>query len=214
MGNELEFFRCVPQLRGQLEVLGAQPTPSVEEVRRVTRVAAGLARARRFDYVDRRLIGLGDVAHDFTAALALEDFATDDKLEAQQAFGGVRVSAPRVAAAAGGDWPAIVHRLIEANMAEEQAEREAGLKKLPPGMVVMIDLHAVWPNGEDFLPTRQLVTKLITHNPDYWGPSSPYGRPLTDTRLGRLIDQATKVTSSRIGGRGDFHPDGCTVRPA
>ena len=108
----------------------------------------------------------------------------------------------RVAAAAGGDWPAIVHRLIEAKSAEEQAEREAGLKKLPPGMVVMIDLHAVWPDGEDFMPTRQLVTKLITHNPDYWGPGSPYGRPLTDTRLGRLMTQATKVTSSRIGGRG------------
>ena len=28
---------------------------------------------------------------------------------------------------------------------QEAAEREAGLKKLPPGMVAMRDLHAVWP---------------------------------------------------------------------
>ena len=52
------------------------------------------------------------------------------------------------------------------------------------------------------MPTRQLVSKLIGHNPDYWGLSSPYGKPLTDTRLGLLIDQATKVTSTRPGGRG------------
>ena len=50
------------------------------------------------------------------------------------------------------------------------------------------------------MPTRRLVTKLIAHNPDYWGADSPYGKPLTETRLGLLIDQATKVTSSRPGG--------------
>ena len=46
------------------------------------------------------------------------------------------------------------------------------------------------------MPTRQLVTRLIVHNSDYWGSESPYGKPLTDTRLGLLIGQATKVTSS------------------
>jgi hypothetical protein len=108
----------------------------------------------------------------------------------------------RVAASAGGHWPATVYRIIEADMAQEAAEREAGLKKLPPGMVVMRDLWAVWPADEPFMPTRQLVAKLIAHNPDYWGVDSPYGKPLTDTRLGLLIDQATKVTSSRPGGKG------------
>jgi hypothetical protein len=103
----------------------------------------------------------------------------------------------RVAAAAGGDWPAIVHRLIVVNIAEDEAEREAGLKKLPPGMVVMIDLFAIWPEGEPFRPTRQLVTELIEHNPDYWGSGSPLGKPLNETRLGRMITQATKVTSCR-----------------
>jgi hypothetical protein len=108
----------------------------------------------------------------------------------------------RVAAAAGGHWPATVYRVTEADMAQEAAEREAGLKKLPPGMVAMRDLWAVWPEEEPFMPTRQLVTKLIGHNPEYWGVGSPYGKPLSDTRLGLLIDQATKVTSSRPGGRG------------
>jgi hypothetical protein len=108
----------------------------------------------------------------------------------------------RVAAAADGHWPATLYRLTEADMAHEAAEREAGLKKLPPGMIAMRDLWAVWPKGETFMPTRQLVTKLIGHNPEYWGADSPYGKPLTDTRLGLLIDQATKVTSSRPGGKG------------
>jgi hypothetical protein len=103
----------------------------------------------------------------------------------------------RVAAAAGGNWPAIVDRLIRTNMAEDQAEREAGLKKLPPGMVVMIDLHAVWPKGEDFMPTSELVAKLIAHNNEYWGQGGPYGKPLNETRLGRLINEAIKATSIR-----------------
>ena len=103
----------------------------------------------------------------------------------------------RVAAAAGGDWPVTVNRLIEADMAEEQALREAGLKTLPPGMVVMKDLYEVWPDGQNFVPTKQLLSKLITHNPEYWGLGNPYGKPLSETRLGRMITQAAKVTSER-----------------
>ena len=106
----------------------------------------------------------------------------------------------RVAVAAGGDWAAIVDRLINKSLAEDEAEREAGLKTQPPGMVMLTDLYAVWPDGETFMPTRELVSKLIFHNPDYWGAESGYGKPLTETRLGRLVTQAAKVTSTRIGG--------------
>ena len=108
----------------------------------------------------------------------------------------------RVSAAAGGHWPQTVLRLIEADMAQEKAEREAGLKKLPPGMVVMRDLWIIWPEGEPFMPTRQLEAKLVGHHPDYWGADSPYGKQLTETRLGLLIDQAAKVTSCRPDTRG------------
>jgi hypothetical protein len=41
---------------------------------------------------------------------------------------------------------------------------------------------------------------LIFHNPDYWGAASGYGKSLTETRLGRLVTQAAKVTSIRRGG--------------
>jgi hypothetical protein len=51
-----------------------------------------LARAIRLEYVDRRWIGLSNVATDVSTVLALDRFATDDKLDAQTAFGGVRSS--------------------------------------------------------------------------------------------------------------------------
>ncbi len=108
----------------------------------------------------------------------------------------------RVAVISGGRWPYIADRLIRRGLAEDAAENEAGLRHLPPGMIALTDLHAAWPTDKDFMPTRDLVDLLRRHNPDYWGADSPYGKPLTDTRLGRLIAQASKVTSLRIGGRG------------
>jgi hypothetical protein len=51
-----------------------------------------LARAIRLEYVDRRWIGLSAIATEMSAVLALDRFTTDDPLEAQTAFGGVRSS--------------------------------------------------------------------------------------------------------------------------
>jgi hypothetical protein len=108
----------------------------------------------------------------------------------------------RVAVAAGGRWPAVADQLILRGLAEDNHERDAGLRALPPGMVLMTDLHAVWPDTDELVPTKDLVAKLIGHNPEYWGESSNYGKALTDTRFGRIVTQASKVTSLRPGGRG------------
>ncbi|WP_431840291.1 DUF3631 domain-containing protein [Gordonia hongkongensis] len=108
----------------------------------------------------------------------------------------------RVAVAAGSHWPEIVDELITRGMAETDAEHDAGLSADPPGMVILRDLHAVWPEGEDFVATERLVSKLVVHNAEYWGLSSAYGKALTATRLGRLVSQASKVTSTRPGGVG------------
>ena len=111
----------------------------------------------------------------------------------------------RVAVAAGGAWPQTADRLIARSVAEDAAEREAGLKTLPPGMVLLADLHAVWPPDEPFMATRELVAALIAHNGDYWGSGSPFGRQLTESRFGKLLAQATKLTSvrpERTGPRG------------
>jgi hypothetical protein len=108
----------------------------------------------------------------------------------------------RVAIAAGGRWPAVADDLIARGLDEDADEREAGLRTLPPGMVALTDLHAVWPKGTDFVPTGELVSKLIAHNSEYWGFASPYGKPLTEKRFAQLVAQASKVTSQRPGGAG------------
>ena len=111
-------------------------------------------------------------------------------------------SLKRVATAAGGDWVEIADRLIAKSIAEEAACREAGLKTQPPGMVLLIDLHTIWSDDERFIPTLDLVPRLIEHNVDFWGPDSPYGKALTEHRFGRMLSQAAKVTSQRPGGKG------------
>ncbi|HME78987.1 MAG TPA: DUF3631 domain-containing protein [Mycobacterium sp.] len=105
----------------------------------------------------------------------------------------------RIAMVASGKWPNIVDQLIRKSLDEDAAESEAGLKRRPPGMVLLTDLHTVWPSGQHFVPTRELVSELIKHNPDYWGHASSYGKALTDTRLGMILVQAAKVTSTRPG---------------
>ncbi len=108
----------------------------------------------------------------------------------------------RVAVAAGGRWPALADKLIAKSIAEDDAVREAGIKAQPPGMILLADLHRVWPEGETFVPTRELVGRLVGANPDYWGTASPYGKQLTEARFGKLLAQAAKLTSCRPGGTG------------
>ncbi|TFC20191.1 DUF3631 domain-containing protein [Cryobacterium sp. MDB2-10] len=102
----------------------------------------------------------------------------------------------RVAAAAGGTWPAVVDQLIERDLQEVEMEREEGLLKLPPQMVMLIDLYAVWPEDEAFVNANELVRRLIQNNPDYWDAASAYGRALTVQRLGRTLVQI-KIRSSK-----------------
>ena len=47
-----------------------------------------------------------------------------------------------------------------------------------------------------------VVSRLVFHNPDYWGENSGYGKALTEQRFGRMVTQSSKVTSQRPGGRG------------
>jgi len=106
----------------------------------------------------------------------------------------------RVAVAAGGRWPALADALIVRDVAQEAAEREAGLKTRPPGVVLLADLTEVWPGDESFAATRLLVSRLIDHNPDYWGAKSSYGKELTEQRFGRMLLQSANAMSCRPGG--------------
>lgn len=68
--------------------------------------------------------------------------------------------------------------------------------KLPPQMVMLMDLYAAWPEDEPFVNTNELVRRLIQNNPDYWDIASAYGRALTVQRLGRTLVQI-KIRSSK-----------------
>lgn len=108
----------------------------------------------------------------------------------------------RVAVAAGGHWPEIADELITRNLAEDADEKEAGLLTQPPGMVLLTDLCTIWPEGETFVPSDDLIARLAHHNPDYWGERSSYGKALTPHRMAKMVAQASKVTTVRPGGRG------------
>jgi hypothetical protein len=110
----------------------------------------------------------------------------------------------RVAVAIGGDWPDKVDEMIVADIADRDATVAAGLRKLPPGVRLLLDLKEFWPSDEDnaLVPSAELVALLIRGNADYWGAAGPYGKQLTETRLGHLMNQACKEKSIRPGGRG------------
>jgi hypothetical protein len=94
-------------------------TPDADEFATATKPALPplqrknpLARARRHEYVDRRYIGLGDVAREVKAAMAVDRFAVTDTLDALQGFGGVRVAAPLDDGGAAGAIEAAPHNLV------------------------------------------------------------------------------------------------------
>jgi hypothetical protein len=110
--------------------------------------------------------------------------------------------------AGGGDtWKDTVREMAEADVADTEAQREAGLRQQTPALVLLQDLHTIWPVNVPFIATEDLITVLVAHNYDYWGPGWSWDgkRPrkqLNATRLGRMVKQATNTMSSRPGGGG------------
>ena len=114
----------------------------------------------------------------------------------------------RVAQAAGGRYVAEVDRLALADVEQVKADTEDGLTRERPAVVLLTDIAAVWPVGTEFVPTTDLLAMLVRHNPDAWGTGSPFGKPLTAQRLGRMLSQSYRVNSQRPhtqGPRGYVH---------
>jgi len=103
----------------------------------------------------------------------------------------------RTAAAAGGRWPVAVTELAERDIEEQKMDREDGLLRRPPAVVLLDDLHTVWAESDIFKPTKQLVGAVIEVNPAMWGAGSGYGRELTVQRFGRMLVQSTKIHSRK-----------------
>jgi Protein of unknown function (DUF3631) len=106
----------------------------------------------------------------------------------------------------GGDfWKDTVREMAENDVADTEAQREAGLRRQTPALVLLQDLHEIWPVNVVFMGTEELVALLVAHNPDYWGAGFWDGRPrkqLNATKFGRMVKQATNSLSVRPGGGG------------
>jgi len=79
----------------------------------------------------------------------------------------------RVAVAAGGRWPDLADELIARDLAEIAAQREAGLRALPPGMVALNDLAVIWSADEPFMPTRRMVSDWSRTTPTIGAMTAP-----------------------------------------
>jgi len=111
----------------------------------------------------------------------------------------------RVAAAAGGRWPAIADQLALKDKEQTEMDREDGLTHQAPAVALLQHLRQIWPEGAAFVPTSQLLSDLIRCYPDQWGEGGPFTKALTAQRLGRMLSTAYKIHSTRLdrdGSRG------------
>jgi hypothetical protein len=85
---------------------------------------------------------------------------------------------------------------------QQEADREDGMVRERPAVVLLKHLADLWPDGQNFLPTSGIVRDLATQHPDEWGANSPFGKALTAQRLGRMLATSYGVNSGRPGGIG------------
>lgn len=105
----------------------------------------------------------------------------------------------RIAAVAGLEWSEKVDQLILRDIESARQQSENGDLQLSVNLQLAKDLFAVFGTEPGFIPTVQLVSKLIRHNPDQWSSSSFYGKDLTPQRFGRILANAYGLNSIRIG---------------
>jgi hypothetical protein len=114
----------------------------------------------------------------------------------------------RVADAAGGDWSKKTDEMALNDRKEWELDRQDGLLRETPAVVLLRHVWNVWPVGVSFLPSEDLVRRLIWEHPEMWGETSTFGKDLTSKRLGSMLTKAYKIHSDqpvRGGPRGYHH---------
>lgn len=104
----------------------------------------------------------------------------------------------RIAVAAGGRWPEVVDTLATREQELLKMDRDDGLVRDKPHVALVRHLYDLWPAGLMFWPTTDMVRELASTHPDMWGEGSPFGKPITATRLGRMLAGSFKVHSTRL----------------
>lgn len=103
----------------------------------------------------------------------------------------------KIATVAGGHWPGRCLSLIAADLDDQDADREAGIQKLPRHVQLLQDIAEVWPKGEEFMHTPRLVDALQNYRPDWWGPLNQFGK-LTAQGMGRMLSSHFNIRSDRL----------------
>ncbi len=120
----------------------------------------------------------------------------------------------RVAVAAGGHWPAVVDDLATRDVQRIESEREEGIMQQRPAIALLGHIHSVWRTGETFVPTEELIDRLIDEYPEMWGVTSAFGKRLTAQRMGRMLVTSYNVHSNRIDRDGPRGYLRVTLAPA
>jgi hypothetical protein len=111
----------------------------------------------------------------------------------------------RIAVAAGGRWPAVVDDLAIRDIARINDEREEGLTVEKRHVLLLRHIGKEWQPDEAFIPTDDLLARLVAAYPDLWGTGSQFKKALTPQGLGRMLTKNYNIHSSR-------RPDGDRAR--
>jgi hypothetical protein len=103
----------------------------------------------------------------------------------------------RVAAAAGGRWPAVVDELVLLDLERMRLDREEGIVSEKIHVTLLRNIADVWTRGEAFQSTEELISMLAARYPRAWGPSEKYQKGITPQRLGRMLVKNFGVYSDR-----------------
>lgn len=106
----------------------------------------------------------------------------------------------KVALAAGGEWPNRCRELVLNDLEEQEMDAEAGLVTKAPHLVLLGDIAEVWPPGEEFIPTAELVNALRWHKPDVWGAGNQRFGELKPQGMGRLLVKHFSIRAARKTG--------------
>lgn len=104
----------------------------------------------------------------------------------------------RVATIAGGRWPATVDALALHDKEQIEMDREDGMVRDKPAVVLLRHLLELWPEGETFRGTTTLIRELAEEHPDEWGHGSAFGKPITVQRLGKMLATSYSLNSTRL----------------
>lgn len=111
----------------------------------------------------------------------------------------------RVAVLAGGTWPDRVDSMAIHDKEQHDMDREDGMIRERPALVLLRHIFEIWPLGEPFMPTTDMCTALAGTFPDQWGQGGPFGKAITAQRLGRMLATSYKINTirqERTGPRG------------